>query len=1205
MKKKLTLVTFAAAFAAMFGMNLDMATAQFGAGPRLGNQVQEPDSFRRVAADLNVGLPGRLWVSSNFADQGFGYTGSYLTVGGKARLFEDFLDGRWLTEGRLHHSIEDDGGFFANVGIERVFSVKPAGAEVVTGFWYDFDGDQQGNFGHDFSQLGVNAAIKTRRWDLVGNGYFPIGQRNYSSAATVGGTFFQGNNIVLQQGVDSALTGFDVTLRMRPKQMAFMNGTFEIGGYGYSSDLVNSFGGGRLRIGAQGRRGLILGAEINHDDRFRTTGALSLGYIFGAVGGSNSEYAGIGRDLEETNRNDHIVRFNRSVELAIDPFTGAAYNVVHVQDGAGAGGDGTAENPYDTLLSVQANSDVGDVIFVGEGGTLDGGIRLQDRQFLLGGGTEQIIDIQDGRRFRLGSDTGNSAVLTNTGGANVILMADDNIIRGVVVDATGATNGINTNGSNNGIVENTTVSGAAEYGIIASLSTGDWKYNNNTLTGNGIDGLHVRNALDPNLTFEVTGNVATGNGFDGIHFENFFADSIVFSDNNTSNNARHGLFVEDYLTPAGEIQVVSHTSDANAGTGVYFLRGDGNLSLLNSTITNNLQSGFQTDSWTNQTAGQSTFVGRDEGGATLISGNGVGAGANLQFDLNGPNLNQDILVTGLTLDNGGRGIQAGVNGANSVMNLDLIDLISISDNTGDGIRLNAEGGGILNANILSQGNLPLQISSNAEANGAGIFISTDGSNGVNASQVNAVIDNVNILMAGSTINSSGIEISSLNNSFVDVSLTNSNIEKLLTETFPTGGLLDNGIGIRMNFANNGNEDINRIYVQGTTITTDNGIFLNTAANTFTDFLIEESTVQAAGDRVTQRVSDAPFDGNDAAASAEDGFTEFGNRGIVIRADGNDGTALADNSTRVAIRDVLVQDFAGTVFGQGGDEEVSFGRLPGLVGQGNEALEGSGIDIATTGDASLLLSISEVRLLNNGAGYNNDEDNNNVFNNQPVTVTEAPGELYFFDALKINAFDTSLISARISNNFFQDNFERAIGIDTYDGATINATIENNAFENNDRGRDSNIIVGPSFFPDDPVSYSQAHDTADIEIINNEEFYYRPYEHVFIVNQDGVPVDAAGDALNADNVSALGQDNRASVIPGRANICVGLANNVFQTGADIRDFSTFGDLRVGLEGASNGIGFDTGNATLTNFGLCEQLVNNEEANFFALGFASPIH
>jgi len=25
-------------------------------------------------------------------------------------------------------------------------------------------------------------------------------------------------------------------LKLRPKQMAFMNGTFEIGGYGYSSD---------------------------------------------------------------------------------------------------------------------------------------------------------------------------------------------------------------------------------------------------------------------------------------------------------------------------------------------------------------------------------------------------------------------------------------------------------------------------------------------------------------------------------------------------------------------------------------------------------------------------------------------------------------------------------------------------------------------------------------------------------------------------------------------------------------------------------------------------------------------------------------------------------------------------------------------------------------------------------------------------------
>ena len=363
MKKRISLVCFAAVFAALFGTDNPQASAQVGPLGRLGSQANQPDTFRRVAADVQVGVPGRVWIETNFADNGLGFTGSYATIGGKTRLFEDAWDGRWLSEARLHHSIEDDGGFFANVGLERVFSIDAAGADFLVGAWYDFDGDQQGNFGNDFSQVGVNAAIKTRRWDLIGNGYFPVGITDRVSGDPESGSLFFGNNIQLQPGIDSALTGFDVTLRLKPKQLAFVNGSFELGAYGYSSDLVNSFGGGRVRLGMQTRRGLSVTVEVNHDDRFETTGVLGLGYSFGAGGAIGGEYSRLGRDLEQTVRNDHIVRFNQDVVLAIDPDTGDPYNVVHVNNTAdGTIANGTKELPFDELLDAQFASNPGDII---------------------------------------------------------------------------------------------------------------------------------------------------------------------------------------------------------------------------------------------------------------------------------------------------------------------------------------------------------------------------------------------------------------------------------------------------------------------------------------------------------------------------------------------------------------------------------------------------------------------------------------------------------------------------------------------------------------------------------------------------------------------------------------------------------------------------------------------------------------------------
>ena len=1157
----------------MFGMNLDTATAQFAAGPRLGNQVYEPDSFRRVAADLNVGLPGRLWVSSNFADEGLGYNGSYLTVGGKTRLGEDFLDGRWLTEARLHHSIEDDGGFFANVGVERVFSIKPAGAEVSTGFWYDFDGDQQGNFGHDFSQVGVNAAIKTRRWDLIGNGYFPVGIRNYVSDATAGGSFFQGNNILLTPGIDSAQTGFDVTLRMRPKQLAFMNGTFEVGGYGYSSDLVNSFGGGRLRMTAQTQRGLIVSAEVNHDDRFETTGLLSVGYVFGSVGGRNSEYAGIGRDLEETSRNDHIVRFNQSVVLAIDPSTGAAYNVVHVADGAADGGDGTVENPYDTLFDVQANSEAGDVIFVAAGGTLDGGIILKDRQQLLGEGTEQIISIQDNRLFRLGEDTGGNAVLTNTNGANVVRLADDNTVRGLVINGSGATNGISGNLSNNGTLESNVITGAGESGILLSRITGDWNINNNTLNGNSIDGLWVRATTDPSSTFTVTGNTANGNGFDGIHFQNFEAQQLSLTDNTTNNNGRDGVRLTDYQTAGGQIDFLGHTADSNGEFGIVVDGGDGNLNFINSTITNNIGGGIRTVNFTS-TGGQQTLVGNFDGGVSVIENNGVATGANLEFELLEPGLMQDILVTGLSIDGGGRGIFANAVGDGTVINLDILDVLSISENTGDGIRILADGGATVNANIINETTNPLQMFNNGQTGGSNIFIAATGDATGPMSRINTTIRNVDINLPGSSAFATGVNVNSTGNASTRTIIRDVDIEKSLVANIAAVGVSDGDVGVSLNFANSGGATLNLVDIEDTRIVADNGVRAFVGSTTKADITIEQTVIQGVSANLPgeeDRATNAPF--NDT----------FGDIGISVEAFGDQTTAAADSLTRLTITDVLIRDFAGSSF----PDLNNVGSFNGI----GYAQEGSAVNIATFGDANLLLNFRNNRIFNNGAGTNNDVDNDGVFN-ENTSATQSPTQLYFVDAVKINAFDFSRVTSSISNNLFQDNFERGLALETYQGAELNARIVNNAFNNNDRGEDANNDV-----PNSTLALTDS-GIFDFEAINNEEFFLRDYENPFGLDDTGTIID--------DNDDDLPDINRNTFInAGAANMCIDLSNNLFQLNTNIIDFSTFGNFQLGLDGTTNNIGQFFPGVSSGGFGLCDQLISIDEAFFAQNGFAGQDH
>ena len=1189
MKKRISLVCFAAVFAALFGTDNPQASAQVGPLGRLGSQANQPDTFRRVAADVQVGVPGRVWIETNFADNGLGFTGSYATIGGKTRLFEDAWDGRWLSEARLHHSIEDDGGFFANVGLERVFSIDAAGADFLVGAWYDFDGDQQGNFGNDFSQVGVNAAIKTRRWDLIGNGYFPVGITDRVSGDPESGSLFFGNNIQLQPGIDSALTGFDVTLRLKPKQLAFVNGSFELGAYGYSSDLVNSFGGGRVRLGMQTRRGLSVTVEVNHDDRFETTGVLGLGYSFGAGGAIGGEYSRLGRDLEQTVRNDHIVRFNQDVVLAIDPDTGAPYNVVHVNNTAdGTIANGTKELPFDELLDAQFASNPGDIIYVnvGDGTTrlYDQGIVLQDDQLLLSTGGQVILPTANQGLVELFPAGGIGATISNPGGFDVVRLADRNFIAGINIDASGATNGISGNGIEAAEIQSTNISGATQDGILVTNSTGDWSLAN------------VNSSL---------------NGRDGIHLNGFASDQVTLTSTTTNTNSRHGIFLENDFNPSGSIDIVGANSSGNTINGILVANGDGNLNVIDSIVDNNTTGGIRTFNYTNNTPGDRTFIGTTDGGVSSVSGNRVGA--NLEFELDGDGLTQDILVTGLTINDGGRGIVGETDGQNTVMNIGIIDTVSINDNDNEGILLTANGGSIINTTINSTTAVPLQIVDNGIIGGAAISLNAVGiNNGIAASQVNSNIDNVFIQLPGNSAGGDGIEINSTGNAVVTSTINDVEVLRIIMgdTTVPnnfnvneSGTLVGGDFGIDLNFANNGAGDINRVEITDVLIETDNGISINTFQDTFSDVSISDSVVQAVGPRASDR-----DDGLDDPT-----MINFGGVGIQITTFGDDFDASVDNLTSVTIERTLVQDFAGPFTTGLGD----FG-FNGLF----EALPGAGIDVAAFGDSNLLLVANSNQLLNNGAGFNFDDDNDGFFFDQPVEFTEEPDRVLFYDAFRINAFDDSVISTRIVGNFFQDNFERAISLDTYDTATINAQVLANAFDNNDRGDDpvrETFRTFPTGLDDDfnpgPLAESQIF---DFEAVNNEEFFQRLYESPLAIDPmsgdiiDDFPFDAMGDPDGNDIADLSFNDPSADFVftdtldPGFADINLDLSGNAFEHGIVLENFATPPGEFV-LAGTPTTAGgftfFDFGTAnpiTPGTLGFADALITNEELLFEANGF-----
>ena len=998
----------------------------------LGNQVFEPDSFRQVASDINLGLPGRLWFRSTYADQGLGYEGSYITLGAKGRLFEDSWDGRWLSEARVHYSLEDDGGFFANFGIERVFSLEAAKADLVGGIWYDYDGDDQGAFANDFSQVSVNAAIKTRKWDLIGNGYFPVGVTDFTTAGEDGNNVFFGSSILLTPGVNSALRGFDVTLRMRPKYLAFGNGIFDFGGYGYSSETIDFFSGGRARVGFQLRNGAMIAAEVNHDDRFNTTGSLGLSWNFGASGARGNNGRGIGADLAETVRNDHIVRFTDGFEAAIDPETGLAYNVLHVNNTADAAfGDGTFETPFASLAAAEAAGSEGDIIFVSAGdGSRQGlntGLVLQNRQQLLGVGGTNLIPIQGGGLFQI-PGSGPRPVISNPGGVNVITLANDNVIRGVDIDATGAGNGIAGFGVSEVVIEDTAVTGASQNGIFLNNVGGNLSFARANVSNNIIDGILIQNTTDNNAVFTFDDVIASDNGFEGIHLEDFRGSQVVLNNTTTDGNGRQGVYIEHFLGEGLDLDVFNVTANNNGGTGLFFESGDGDIDIINADINGNAVNGLHILDWSNSIAGDSTFIGNSEGGVTNIGGNQV---TNIVIEIDDPNTVQDVLITGISVVGGGRGVFASASGLGSELNISVVENVEISQHLTDGLRFEANNSATLNVLVENEtGTGPLLLNDNGQSTGAGIAFFANGPLGQPVSSLNATVRNVSI----NNDNELGFVttvIGPFGPDGVTVDGTGTSEINLLVED----SRIESAGGIDIALDNNGNGDVNNLFFRNLTIRADVGVSLFSEGGTNLDFALLDSDIQSNGNVrpiATGGSEDDPMEGGDPFLDGA------GDIGFFANITGDFGGEL-DNLTRIQFSNNLIRDFT------------------------FEAVQ-----INTFGDAQLLAFVNSNQILRNGPGLDDviefPVDNPATTTMDFVTVNE--NEANFLNAIEFNAFNNSLVSLRTSANTLVNNYELGISLFTANTATINATLDFNNFAN-DIGQDMDATaanIATSFITD---------------------------------------------------------------------------------------------------------------------------------------------
>lgn len=350
----------------------------------------------------NGTTPLRLWHQT----RGYGMEASQTAFGG--RLAVDladaigFMDGQFRVSNESQFGLDIGGGFrwmgpSLLTGDTRVFGV--------TG-WYD---GQETNLNNYFNQLGVSFESLGEQIDFRMNANIPLEDEKSGDIVIDTGevTYFQN---FLSIGT---LIPTDVALRVVDFEVAprifDLNAWVYAGGYQMDGEGVSDLG---AKGGVRGyvTNDLAVDVGVQDDDTFGTNTVFQIIWTPGRTGAGPTSWVHTLADRmrEQVYRNTYVAttQVNRTGSENLTDVDGQDIRVVHVDLTSTAPGDGTFENPYTSLNSVNGTgSQQGDIILVhaqpqGDPNVYTGqSVILKDEQRLLGEGNNvnhQVVTQQMG-----------------------------------------------------------------------------------------------------------------------------------------------------------------------------------------------------------------------------------------------------------------------------------------------------------------------------------------------------------------------------------------------------------------------------------------------------------------------------------------------------------------------------------------------------------------------------------------------------------------------------------------------------------------------------------------------------------------------------------------------------------------------------------------------------------------------------------------
>jgi len=535
----------------------------------------------------------------HYAGDGVGNTDSFTTFGAFQPLWQD--QGLWFLDGQF--ILANNAQVGGNAGLGYRFYAPESDRIWGASLWYDVD-DR-----HAFTYQQVTVSLESlgQLVDFRTNVYAPVAETSHVSGGPGGGVVvFRDDQLWLSQSrfAERAMTGLDMELGTPvPGWLGEHSVRAYAGWYHYQADSAPQVYGAMGRVEGYLTPNVNLQLSITNDRLFDTNVVLGVTWTFpsGPLRGGlpTSVYDRLAAPVQR----NHNVVVDSHLDyvpdvLLTDPVSGDPIHLVHAASGAGPGGDGSVQSPFDSLAAAVSAAQENEIVFVHANSTFAavGDVQLKAGQRLLGAGAPHYITTAQGTLLLPGATTGPLPILNDAR----LIATSNTEISGLEIHAPAAQRAITGTGvaGNIDINHNTIVGG--QTGVYLTSVTGNVSLANNTIRDTGIDGIftdnivgritcvdnHFSNTGTRGVFFQQTTgdidfqrNTISGAGDFGALL-NFVSGNITFADNTVSDC---GLGTGLYAV-GGQIQYTGNTISDIAGLGAYFQTLSGGATMSGNTF---------------------------------------------------------------------------------------------------------------------------------------------------------------------------------------------------------------------------------------------------------------------------------------------------------------------------------------------------------------------------------------------------------------------------------------------------------------------------------------------------------------------------------------------------------------------------------------------------------------------------------------------